>query len=166
MCESPDWLPPLVRLSDYGGDWNRYIDEVFAVFYADFIQSQPQFTGCWVRCRRDPLHEGKEAGFWHCVQEGADEEQRTPDLRRCERVGWIRAIIEHAGETLVDHWTNRRGSDTRHLLWFREEYLVVMGERVRRRDGFRYFQLITAYVTEEEHRKRNLRRERDAARNG
>lgn len=166
MCSPPDWLPPLIRLDDCGGNWNRYIDEVFAVFHRDFVASQPQLDGCWVRCRRDPLYEGKEAGFWHCVQEGADEEQRTPDLRRCERVGWIRAIIEHAGDPTVDRWPNRRGSDMRFLLWWKEEFLVVLGERTRKRDGFRYFQLITAYCTTEEHRRRRLRQERDAARNG
>ena len=166
MCEAPDWLPPLVRLTDYGGDWKRYINEVFAVFHRDFIRSQPRFEGCWIRCRRDPLYDGEEAGFWHCVQEGADEEGRVPDLRRCERIGWIRAVIEHAGAPAVDHWSNRRGSDTRRLLWYSEEFLVILAERTRKRDGFRYLQLITAYCTTEEHTKRRLRQERDAARNG
>ena len=163
MCEAPDWLPPLARLADCGGDPKRYIEEVFALFHRDFIQSQPQFDGCWVRCRRDPMFDGKEAAFWHCVSEGGDEAHRTPDMRRCERIGWIRAVIEHAGEPLVNHWTNRRGSETRHVLWFREEFLIVLGERTRRRDGFRYFQLITAYCTTEEHRRRKLRRERDGS---
>jgi hypothetical protein len=166
MCEAPDWLPPLLRLTEYGGDWNRYINEVFAIFHRDFIQSQPRFQGCWVRCRRDPLYNGKEAGFWHCVQEGADEQWRMPDLRRCERIEWVRAVIEHCGGPGVDHWTNRRGSDIRHLLWCMEEFLIVLGERTRKRDGFRYFQLITAYCTPEEHSKRRLRAERDASGNG
>jgi len=166
MCEPPDWLPPLVRLEDHGGDWKRYINEVFAVFYRDFIQSQPQLDGRWVRCRRDPMFDGKEAGFWHCMSEGGDEANRMPDLRRCERIPWTRAVIEHARGSWVDHWTNRRGSDTRHLLWFREEFLVVLAERMRGRDGFQYLQLITTYCTTEESRKRKLRRERDEARNG
>jgi len=166
MSGQPDWLPPLIRLEDYAGDWKRYINEVFAVFHRDFIQSQPRFLGRWVRCRRDPIYDGKEAGFWHCLSEGKDESIRTADLRRCERIGWARAVIEHANDVAVDHWTNRRGTDVRHLLWLREEYLVVMAERERKRDGFRYLQLITAYCTESEHRKARLRQERDGAGNG
>ena len=119
-----------------------------------------------MRCRRDPIYDGKEAGFWHCVSEGASEEQRLPDLRRCERIRWIRTVIEHANDESVDHWTNRRGADTRHLIWWNESFLVVLAERTRRRDGFQYFQLITAYCTTEEHRKKKLRKDRDGARNG
>lgn len=160
MYEPPDWLPPLVCLADYGGEWNRYVNEVFALFHRDFIQSQPKFEGRWVRCRRDPLYDGKEAGFWHCVQEGADEEQRTPDLRRCERVGWIRAVIEHPADRRVEKWRAHKGHEYRTYLWLGEEYLVVLGER----GG--YYQLITAFCTDRDHTIRKLRRERDASRNG
>jgi hypothetical protein len=160
-----EWLPALILFADYGGDWSRFINAVFAVFYRDFIQSQPQLLGKRVGCRRD-LVDGKEAGFWHCVSEGPEEEHRKPDLRRCERVPWIRPIIENVTDASVDHWTNQRGRDTRHLLWLDEAFLVVLAERTRRQGGFAYFQLITAYCTPEEQRKEKLRRERDAARKG
>ena len=159
---NPPWLPTLLLMADHDHAWKAYIDAVYAVFERDMVISQPKFDGCWVRCRRDPLYDSKIAGFWHCVQEGPDEEQRTPDLRRCERVGWIRAVIDHATDPQVDVWSNRRGTDQRWLLWYREQYLVVLAERKRARDGFRTFQLITAYCTPEENRKRRLRSERDA----
>jgi len=63
----------------------------------------------------------------------------------------------------IDAWKNQRQGEIRSLLWFREEYLVVLAERTRKHDGFRYVQLITAYHTPEESRKRKLRTERDAA---
>jgi len=47
------------------------------------------------------------------------------------------------------------------LLWFNEEFLIVLGERHRKRDGFKYMQLITAYCVKEERRKKSLREERD-----
>lgn len=166
MNESSPWPPPLIQLEHYGGDWRQYISAVYSAFHHDFIRTQPQLDGLWVRCRRDPICDGKEAGFWHCTSEGQDEANRAPDLRRCERIKWIRAIIENAGGSDVDRWTNRRGSEVRHPLWFREEFLVVLAERIRSRDAFRYYQLITAYCTQEENRKRGLRRERDAHRNG
>jgi hypothetical protein len=160
MCEPPDWLPPLVRLGDHGGDWKRYIEEVHAIFYRDFVKSWPRLAGWSVRCRHHPLYDGKEAGFWHCVQEGPEEEQRTPDLRRCERIAWIRAVLEHADDAHVDVWEHRKKGDQRMYLWLGESYLVVLG----RRKG--YFRFITAFCTDREHTRRKLRRERDEARNG
>jgi len=159
-------LPPLLELAGFDGDWQRYIDAVFGEFHRDFIASQPKLKGRWVRCRRDPIYDGKEAGFWHCTSEGPDEAQRIPDLRRCERIRWIRYAIEHVDFVGIDHWTNCRGNETRHLLWVNEEFLVVVAERRRKRDGFQYLQLITAYCTLQESRKEKLRRERDASRNG
>jgi len=63
----------------------------------------------------------------------------------------------------IDSWKNDRQSEIRYLLWFREEYLVVLSERTRKQDGFQYWQLIAAYQTPEESRKRKLRAERDSA---
>jgi hypothetical protein len=164
----PDWLPAMLELNDFGGDWNRFLEAVYGEFYRDFIQQQAKFQGNWVRCRRDPISLGKEAGFWHCISGGADEAARNPEIRRMERIRWARAVIEHASDPNVACWPVYRGSDRRWCLWFREEYLVVLAERTRKHDGFRYCQLITAYDTPQEHRKAKLRRERDAcqARNG
>ncbi len=160
MSNPPDWLPNLLLLEDFDGNWQRYEDEVFAIFYRDFIENQPKFQNKWIRCRRD-LIKGKEASFWHCTSEGPDENNRTPDIKRCERIGWIKAVIEHSDSTEIDCWTVRRRGEIRWLLWFNEELLIVLGERHRKRDGFKYMQLITVYCTEEERRKANLRKERD-----
>lgn len=163
MSESPAWLPALMLLSDYDGRWNAYVEAVYARFKDDMLTNQPKFDGMWVRSRRDPIYDGKYAGFWHCVSEGKDEAERTPDLRRCERIGWLRPVIveAHAAEE-IDVWRNQRQRDTRRLLWFNEEYLVVLAERTRQRDGFQYMQLVTAYCTTEESRKEKLRKERDS----
>lgn len=163
MSTTPAWLPALILLSDHGGDWQQYIDAVYAVFHRDFIASQPRFRGGWVRCRRDPIVDGKEAGFWHCTSEGTDEVSRTPDMRRCERVGWARATIENSVDSSIDLWVRDDGRRGRRVhIWFNEEYLVVLGVR---KAGSRY-QLVTAFCTEREHTIRKKRQERDACRNG
>jgi len=164
MSEDPSWLPPLILLNDCGGDWSMYVEAIYARFKEDLLTNQPKYGGKWVRCRRDPIYDGKYAGFWHCVSEGNDETNRTPDLRRCERIGWVRAVIVNANSTgAIDSWKNERQGEIRNLFWFREEYLVVLAERTRKQDGFQYLQLITAYQTPEESRKRKLRAERDSA---
>jgi hypothetical protein len=156
------WLPDLWTLPEVRGDWETFVEHAYTLFRRDFVESQPRYRGRWVRCRRDPMEaDGKEAGFWHCTSEGPNEQERTPSIRRCERIAWVRAIIENSTKPGVDVWENERGGETRTLLWYREEFLVVLAVRVRPRDGFRYFQLITAYNTPEEHRRRKLRKERD-----
>lgn len=167
MGEPANWLPDLVELTAHGGDSKRCIDAAYSEFSRDFITSQPTLRGAKVVCRRD-LIDGKESGFWHCISEGAEEASRIPDLRRIERIRWVRAVVEHDGDPLVEIWFNERKGDRRCLIWFREEYLVVLGERRRQRDGGVYWQLITAYCTTEEHRRVKLRRERDEwrAKNG
>lgn len=155
----PAWLPELICLHDHENEWHGYLEAVYQVFRRDFILSQPKFQGCWVRCRRDPLEEEKEAGFWHCTSSGPDEAKRIPDFRRMERIAWVRSIIEHADTPEVAVWVRRDGSEPRWHLWFREEFMVVLGERTRQRDGFRYFQLITAFETLLEHQRRKRRKE-------
>ena len=157
MTADPAWLPNLMMMADYGNSWDNYIAAVYGIFQADFVITQPQFEGRPVRCRRDPLYDGKEAGFWHCVQEGADEQQRTPDLRRCERIGWIRAIIENRNSPQIDHWQNDNRGESRHYLWFAEWYLIVLADRKR------LFQLITAFCTDRPHTIRKLIKERDTS---
>jgi hypothetical protein len=78
MSESPDWLPPLVLLSDHGGYWHRYLDALYAWFKQDFIDSKPVFQGRRLGLKRHPMTDGKEATFWHMTSEGQDEENRTP----------------------------------------------------------------------------------------
>lgn len=154
--ESPTDPFSLILMADHDNSWSKYIEAVYTAFRRDFIDSQPKFRGGWVRCRRDPLFDQKEAGFWHCVQEGADEDQRTPDIRRCERVGWIRKLIEMDGNTEIDSWQTGKRGDLRQYLWMDEAYLVVLGSR-----GNGRWQLITAFCTDRQHTVKKLQKERD-----
>jgi hypothetical protein len=157
--DAPDWLPNLIILEDFNGDWSRYINEVFAIFYKDFIETQPKFRNKWIRCRRDPMHDGKEAGFWHCTSEGLDEANRKPDLRRCERIRWIRAIIENSSDEKVLIWTTRKNYDLRTHLWYDGKFLIVLGNRKK------CFQLITTFYTDRKHTIKKLRKEYEMYKN-
>ena len=153
MSELPDWLPQLILFEDYNGDWQLYENAVYSKFYSDFIASRPTFQGLPVRITKN-LVKGKERGFWHCIQEGPVEESRTPDLRRSERIGWIKAIIEHAHEPSIKMWHNGRRGKTRQLLWCKDaEFLVVLEKRPDT-----WF-LWTAYCVTGEYKKLKLRKE-------
>lgn len=151
--------PELVRFDAFGGDWNAYEAELYRIFQEEIAQGGLQFRGLRVSCRRTPETSGRWAAFWHLVQEGSVEADRTPDLRRCERIRWIRWVIENATtHPEIDEWKNERRTEKNTLLWYREEYLVVIAQRRN------YWLLKSAYCTEQKRRVAKLRSERDASR--
>lgn len=149
-----EWLPSLIYLNDYQGDFSTYIEAVYNHFKADFIDTSVIFEGTPIRLKRHPQFQNKEYVFWHLTSEGKIEDQRTPDLRRCERIRWIRAIIDNSTDSAVRRWENQRRGDRRICLWLEEEdYLVVLAIR----SG--YTLLWTAYMTNRQHTRQKLRKE-------
>lgn len=150
----PSWLPQLVLLEEHGGDWTRYLAAIYAVFTQDFISDLPAYNGVKLALKRHPVIQGKEATFWHIISDGGIEEDRLPDMRRCERIRWPRPVIERSGEESIKVWNNERRGEKRICLWLENaEYLVILAER----NG--YIMLWTAYTVDQEHRKRKLQRE-------
>jgi hypothetical protein len=149
-----EWLPPLVHLSDYQGDFTKYLDAVYDHFKADFVDRKAVFEGMPISLKRHPQYQNKEFIFWHVTSEGAVEEERIPDMRRCERIRWIKPIIENANHPDVKKWENKRNGNRRICLWVEnEDYLVVLDPR---KD---YILLWTAYMTNREHTRVKLRKE-------
>jgi hypothetical protein len=154
MNDPAAWLPPLLRLEDFGGRWDRYVEAVWEVFRRDFIDSAPTLEGKRVSFRWGQRLEGKAATFWHIVTEGAIEDARLPDLRRCERIGWPRALIDAADTDNGRVWETYRGSERRVLLSPPDfSYLVVLADRGD------YLLLWTAYPVEQDRRRQGFRRE-------
>jgi hypothetical protein len=148
---------PLPELLPFHGDWPAYEDEIYRVFVGEVVRSGLTFRGLKVTCQYRPPSKGKHFGFWHLISEGDTEEDRTPDLRRCERIRWVAWLIRNAEfHDGVSWWENRRGSNTHVVLWLEEEDFVVV--LAKRRD---YYLLRTAYCVEKSHRRRSLQRERD-----
>ena len=153
MTDEPDWLL-LVLFSDDGGDWDSYLDAIYDYFKQDFVDSKPVFQVRRLGLKRHPMTHGKEATFWHMIQEGAIEEDRIPDFRRCERIRWPRPIIEHDTDKAIKVWANQRRGEQRICLWFEQEnYLVILADRGE------YILPWTAYLVEQPHRQRKLQRE-------
>ncbi len=145
---TPSWLPSILS---FNGNWPAYVEAVFGQFEADFITHRAAYAGEEVRLRWKPLFDGKPYAFWHLVQEGQVEDERTPDIRRCERIAWLRAIIDNFNDPAVLVWENERHGERRVLLWLEEEdFLIVLGKR----EG--YYLLVTAYHTNRDHTRRKL----------
>ena len=157
MTDEPDWLPPLVLFEDFGGDWEAYLDAIYDWFTQDFVDDKPVFQGRRLGLKRQPVIRGKEATFWHMIQEGAVEADRNPDIRRCERIRWPGPIVENDGDPTLKVWRNQRRREQRVCIWFEQEsYLVILADRGN------YILPWTAYLVKHPHRQRKLQREYEA----
>jgi len=153
---APEWLPSLVRFEDHGGKWDRYLEAVYTVFHEDFVERQAMFRGDSIRVGSQMIDE-KERTFWHLTSEGDVESTRTPCIRRCERIGWVREIIDHDKDAAVLSWPQIRGRNHRLALWLKDcDFAVVLERR-----GVDWW-LWTAYPTDREHTRRKLSKEYQA----
>lgn len=147
-------LPPLIELTDFKGDFQRYLEAVYDLFKKDFIDNRPCFEGKRLGLKKYPMSEGKEATFWHMTSEGEEEAERTPDLRRLERIKWPASLINDSQHPYLKVWENTRGNKTNILIFHeKERYLVVL------RKHENYLLPWTAYLVEYEPRLRKLMNE-------
>ncbi len=141
-----EWLPELVLFEDFGGNWDNYFETVYSLFKADFVDNKPAYKGQKVGLKRLPLTNGKEATFWHLISEGKIEADRTPDIRRCERIRWPAQIIENSEDSRLKIWVETINNEDRiHLLCPQDRYLLVLAIR----QG--YILPWTAFYMEHEH---------------
>jgi hypothetical protein len=151
------WLPPIEEFNDYGGDWNNYEKMLYSIFKKDFLDSKPTFERKPVNIRRYPKVGDKEQTFFHITtQDSSKNGERIPDMRRCERIRWVRAFIENyncdptkcidCNGVKVWEEDTKKGSGKRvHLLLEEERFMVVL----ERRDTYNL--LITAFYFEHAH---------------
>lgn len=156
--QQPDWLPELLLLEDFSGNWPSFFKTVYQCFEQDFVHNKPTFRGKRLGLKRHPEYDGKSATFWHMISEGSIEDERIPDMRRCERISWPKPVIENEASNSLKVWAEKKSGDKRIHIWFEQEnYLVVLNERRG------YILPWTAFCVEREHQKRkyNKRFERN-----
>lgn len=148
-----EWLPGIVTMNDHGGNWAAYLAARYQTFRDGFVVQGIQFQGKRVSLKRHPVEAGKEATFWHMVSSGSTEADREIDLRRMERIGWPRAIIDNGPGTCFVMWTEVIKGEARIHLWCEEEgYMLVLADRGT------YVLPWTAYFVEHEHRRKRITR--------
>lgn len=154
MC---DKLPNLEYLDDYK-DWKEYQDALYEIFSNDFKRSQPLFLGLKVFHRKFPMEYEKEEAFFHITcKDYENNRDRNPDMRRCERIRWVRYFIDNWEmcrtrdiscddcEGIKAWFEERKTGERAHILLEEERYIVV----VELRDE--YCLLITAFYIEYDH---------------
>ncbi|GHT43555.1 hypothetical protein FACS189438_0990 [Bacteroidia bacterium] len=147
-------LPALIELFQYDGNFELYNNAVYEIFKNDFVLNKPVYEGKKLRLKARPYMEGKEYTYYHFTHSGDDESERTPDLRRMERIGFPKPMIDASRSDKLKTWRNRRGTKDRILILHEEEkYLVVLEDR---KD---YILPWTAYLIEHESRLKRLVKE-------
>lgn len=146
----------LPDLFPFHGNWPAYEDEIYLVFIETVVKADLKFRGFTIRVQYAPPTNGKGFRFWHLIAEGDREEDRTPDLRRCERISWISWLITNAEtHSKICWWENERYNNTHVVIWHEEENFAVV---LAKRNG--YYVLKTAYLVRSK-RAKDFERERD-----
>ena len=144
-------LPDLIFFEDYKGNFALYNEAVYAVFKHDFVKNRPVFQGKKLALKAHPLIDGKEYTYYHFTHSGNVETERVPDMRRMERIGFPKPMIDFSDDKDLIVWRNKRGTSERILiLHHAERYLVVLEDRIN------YILPWTAYLIEDDSRLRRL----------
>jgi len=155
-------LPDLVEVDDFPGAdfverWKAYVDGVYDIYLREVARGGLNFNGRKVSCRFQPETFGKHYAFWHMMQEGPIEDDRTADIERCKRVRWIAWVIAAAetGHSLVKVFPQqKRGTEQPWALWVEDEgYVVILWER----NG--YYLLKTAFPVSYKGTQKGLERD-------
>ena len=114
--------------------------------------------------RHHPLVNDLPKWFWHIISEGPQqtpEENRKVDTTRCQRLHWIRAIVEefcsaYPSLEKVHWWISSRSipRTNRYLISLPDySYVVVFDQKPS------YVLLVTAYPVTQKHRRKKLEKE-------
>lgn len=153
--EDDDWLPATFPFS---GDWLAYVEVIYRCYLDHFVTSTTSWRDKRVGVRYKPTTAGKAYTFWH-ITCGLDEtgDVNPPDMDRCARIGWVKALIE-ADATRVLTWEQKRGRDRNVAIALLDfSFVVFLAERQD------YVYLLTAYFVSSQGRRDKYRREYDAS---
>ena len=140
-------LPQKILLEDYGGDYHRYIDAVYTIFKNDFIKHKTLWGTHKLNLKFNPIFQDRAYTFYHMTHEGEVEDERTPDLRRCECLPWAKPTLQNTQLWQLKFWRQeRKNSKNRICIWLDNEddtdYYVILEVRES------YVLLWTAFVSE------------------
>lgn len=139
----PEWLPEKANVNPWTEDTYEMLYEIFCLDIRDY---DLRYIGNNVWIFPD-IEDGKEKIFWHLTTRSGErkkiprrkrkfypegqadtEIERLPDLRRCERLLWVKPLIEHPSEPEVFAWDYEEGDLTiKTYIWIKDyDFVVIM----------------------------------------
>lgn len=153
-------LPDKLFLADFQGSYKDYIDAVFAVFEKDFIKRKAYFGSYPLGLKYHPCFQDRAYTFYHMTHKGHDENDRIPDLRRCECMPWAQPSVVQAVNYRLRFWEQERNNKSCVCIWLEVEddcdYFVILDVRKT------FVLLWTAFVAELSHEVRKKQKEYEA----
>jgi hypothetical protein len=150
MSDLPDWLHELILIEPWTVET---FDILYTIFENDFKVSRPKIDGVdiWFFPEKE---DGKETIFGHLTQrKDLKSGERLPDFRRCERLRWVRCIIENEAKPEIQRWDYIEADKSTHTyLWLKNWDFVVILKKYP--NGER--RLLTSFWVEFESTKRNF----------
>jgi hypothetical protein len=151
----PNWLPNLFVVNPWTHDT---YDALYQLFRDDFVESQIDYQGYSVWFFPE-MEDGREKVFWHLTSRVDNETgDRLPDLRRSERLPWVRPMLENHLHPEVLAWDHEEGDGSiKTYVWLKDfDFVVIMKkfpDRTRR--------LITSFWLEYPNAKKKLMKKYD-----
>jgi hypothetical protein len=148
----PEWLPDLFPVNPWT---STTYEALYRLFQKDFVESQPVYKGqtVWFFPEKE---DGKEKIFWHLTTRDEREAgERLPDLRRSERLSWVRPMLNQPECPEALAWDYEEGDGTvKTYVWLENYDFVVILKKYP--DSSR--RLITSFWLEYSHAKRKLKK--------
>ena len=117
MSISSSLLPRKIYLQDYSGDYSKFIEAVYETFEKDFVKYHPYFGKYRLGLKFHPKFQDRAYTFYHMTHKGDVENERIPDLRRCECMPWGRPAVEKVTEYSLKFWEQERKGKHRICIW-------------------------------------------------
>jgi len=153
LDDTPLVMPDLVLQGSETRE--QYLETVFDHFCEDFVHNKVTIGGQRIGIESKPWVNGKHRTFWHLISEGPVEPDRHVIIARCERIRWVRFMMENAPRFKT--WRNVRGAERSLLIATHDfSYVVVL----RQRKG--YYYLWSAYTVEHISHREQMQKEHDA----
>jgi hypothetical protein len=145
-----DILPPLHCVSPWTA--STY-DDLYVVFSNAIKGGKLIYMGSVV-WHFPEMEDGKEKIFWHLTsRDNKIAKDRLPDLRRSERLPWVKPILAECPHAEVLHWDFQEGDkDIRSYVWLKDRDFIIVMKKYP--DGRR--RLITSFWIDQEHKRRKL----------
>lgn len=111
MCDELIDFPELIEFNDFG-DYHEYEKALLEIYERDLWKGNLTFNSLNVKPRVHKKFEisGRSLDwtFAHFTSKGPVDDDRELDLTRCERMGFIKPILDNAHLDCVKVWENSR----------------------------------------------------------
>lgn len=155
MTKKPAWLPDLFPVNPWSA--GTY-EALYQIFCRDLKDSRPMYRGVevWFFLEEE---DGKEKLFWHLSsRDDKATGERLPDLRRSERLPWVRPMIDQPNQPEVLDWDFEEADGTvKTYVWLRDHDFVVIMKKYPNQNR----RLITSFWIEHGNTRRKMQKKHD-----